>query len=203
MLVALTGGIGAGKSTVAARLQTKGAVIIDADQIVRDVVAPGTTGLAAVVDRFGQTVLAGDGCLDRAALAEIVFADDGARRDLEAIVQPAATVAFRQRLAGVNVDGNLVVNDVPLFAEAARESMPERYDAVLVVEAPLETRLYRLERRGMDREQASARIAVQASDEQRRAIANYLVDNSGDCAELNVRVDDLWIWLQRRSNEQR
>ncbi len=194
MLIGLTGGIGSGKSTVAHLLRAHGAVVIDADEIARAVVEPGTPALAAIVERFGAQMLRADGSLDRGALAGVVFADEAARRDLEAITHPAIGAEFQRRLQSVPSD-SIVVYDVPLLSESSQHT-PGRFDAVVVVEAPLELRLERLEQRGMPRDDAWARIANQDSDDVRRRIATHVVHNDGDLAALAARVDQLWSELQ-------
>jgi dephospho-CoA kinase len=196
--VGLTGGIGAGKSEVSRRLAAQGAVVIDADLIAREVVEPGTEGLAEVVAAFGPEVLTPDGALDRARLGDIVFADPELRSKLNAIVHPrvARRMAELERAAGPGV---IVVHDVPLIAENARAGA---YDMVVVVDAPPKIQAERLvRRRGMTREQARARMAAQASREQRLAIADIVIDNSGSLAELDRQVGDLWAQLRRRAAE--
>jgi dephospho-CoA kinase len=195
--VGLTGGIGAGKSEVSRRLAAQGAVIIDADAIAREVVAPGTDGLAEVVEAFGKEILRADGELDRPALGDIVFADPGLRGKLNAIIHPrvGARMAELERGAG---PGAIVVHDVPLIAE---NGMAGAYDVVVVVDVPPRLQVERLERhRGMTGEQARARMAAQASREQRLAIAGIVVDNSGSLAELDRQVGDLWAELRRRAS---
>ena len=196
MKVAVTGGIGSGKSAVSSRLATRGAVVVDADRIAREVVEPGTPGLAAVVDEFGSGVLASDGSLDRAALAAIVFADPERRAALEAIVHPLVGARSAELLAAAPGDA-VVVYDVPLLAESAGSALgrTREFDAVVVVEAPVQTRLDRLVSRGLTEADARARIAAQADDDRRRAIADHVVDNSGDLAELDAAVDRLWALL--------
>lgn len=194
--VGLTGGIGAGKSEVSARLAAQGAVVIDADAIAREVVEPGTEGLAEVVDAFGREVLLPDGTLDRPRLGEIVFADPELRGKLNAIVHPkvGARMAELERAAG---PGAIVVLDVPLIAESGRT---DDYDMVVVVDAPPRIQVDRLvRRRGMTREQARARMEAQASREQRLAIADIVIDNSGSLAELDRQVGDLWAELRRKA----
>lgn len=193
-MVALTGGIGSGKSTVAGLLAARGAVIVDADAIARQVVEPGRPALAALVERFGADILDAGGRLDRKALAAKAFATDEARRDLEAITHPAIGEEFLRQVAAAPDDG-VVVHDVPLLAEVGARL---DYAEVIVVEAPRELRLERLEQRGVDRGDAEARMAAQATDEQRRAIATRIVDNSGDLASLERQVDALWEALQAR-----
>jgi dephospho-CoA kinase len=194
--VGLTGGIGAGKSEVSARLAAQGAVVIDADAIAREVVEPGTEGLAEVVGAFGPGVLLPDGRLDRPRLGEIVFADPELRGKLNEIIHPrvGARMAELEREAG---PASIVVHDVPLIAESGRT---DAYDLVVVVDVPPRVQLDRLvRRRGMTREQAEARMAAQAGREQRLAIADIVIDNSGSLAELDRQVGDLWSELRRRS----
>jgi dephospho-CoA kinase len=192
--VGLTGGVGSGKSTVSALLADHGAVIIDADRIAREVVEPGTAGYDAVVARFGPDVVAADGRLDRPALAAVVFADDDARRDLNAIVHPLVGRRSAEVLAEVPEDA-IVVFDVPLLVEG---NLAAGYDDVVVVEADEATRLARLAERGMPEADARARMAAQATDEQRRAVATELIDNSGSREALAAQVSDLWRRLQAR-----
>lgn len=194
MRVGLTGGLGAGKSTVAALLAEQGAVVIDADAIAREVVRAGTPGFAAVLERFGPGVVRPDGELDRARLAEIVFADEAARKDLNGIVHPLVGARSAELMAGVPDDA-IVVYDVPLLAEGG---LAEGFDVVVVVEADLATRLRRLEERGLAEAPARARIAAQATDEQRRAIADEIVPNNGTEQELADRIRDLWQRLSVR-----
>lgn len=194
--VGLTGGIGAGKSEVSARLAAQGAVVIDADTIAREVVEPGTEGLAEVVEAFGPEVLLPDGTLDRPRLGDIVFADPELRSKLNAIVHPrvGARMAELEQAAG---PGAIVVLDVPLIAESGRT---DAYDLIVVVDAPPRVQVDRLvRRRGMTREQARARMEAQASREQRLAIADIVVDNSGSLGELDRQVGDLWTELRRRA----
>jgi dephospho-CoA kinase len=194
--VGLTGGIGAGKSEVSARLAAQGAVVIDADAIAREVVEPGTEGLAQVVGVFGPEVLLPDGGLDRPRLGEIVFADPDLRGKLNEIVHPrvGARMAELEREAG---PASIVVHDVPLIVESGRT---DAYDLVVVVDVPPRVQVDRLvRRRGMTREQAEARMAAQASREERLAIADIVIDNSGSLAELDRQVGDLWSELRRRS----
>ncbi len=196
MLVALTGGIGSGKSTVAARLARLGAVVVDADALAREVVAPGSPGLASVVAEFGPGVLLPDGSLDRPAVATIVFADEPARHRLEAIVHPLVGDRAAELVAGAPADA-VVVYDVPLLAESPQSGLRpvEGFDAVVVVEAPAEDRLARLVARGMPDEDARARMAAQASDEVRRAIADHVLVNDADLDALHAQVDALWAGL--------
>jgi dephospho-CoA kinase len=204
MRVALTGGIGSGKSSVAARLAAHGAVVVDADALAREVVEPGTPGLAAVVAEFGADVLAADGSLDRAALAAIVFSDPQRRQALEAIVHPLVGQRSAELIAGAP-EGAVVVYDVPLLAESAgtgRDRTGE-FDAVVVVEAPLGLRVERLVGRGLSADDARARIAAQATDADRRALADHVVVNDGDLTALDAEVDRLWAALTAGAVQER
>lgn len=193
--VGLTGGIGAGKSEVSRRLADRGAVIIDADAVAREVVAPGTRGLAEITAAFGPGVLDAGGALDRGRLGEIVFADSGLLGKLNAIVHPLVAERMRQIERAAPPDA-VVVHDVPLLAE---NRLADRYDVVVVVDVPPEVQLGRLtQQRGMPEDQARERMGAQASRAQRLAIADIVVDNSGPLAELDRRVDGLWEELRRR-----
>ncbi|MFC6881767.1 MULTISPECIES: dephospho-CoA kinase [Actinomadura] len=194
--VGLTGGIGSGKSEVSALLDERGALIIDADLIAREVVEPGTPGLAAVVAEFGEEVLLPDGGLDRERVGSIVFADADRLAALNAIVHPLVGERMGE-LMDAAPSGAIVVYDVPLLTENGLAAM---YDVVVVVDAPVETQLDRLtSRRGMTEEAARARIAAQASREDRRAIADHVIDNSGSLDDLKTQVDALWEDLTRRA----
>lgn len=192
-LIGLTGGIAAGKSTIGDRLAELGATRIDADQLARDAVAPGTPGLARVADRFGaDRVIRADGSLDRAALGEIVFSDPVALGALNGIVHPEVQRLFDEavRTARAAHPSAVIVYEIPLLVEAARK-LP--FDLVVVAEAPPETRIARMvQHRGMTAEDARSRIANQASDEERRAIADIVIDTSGTEAETIAQVDALW-----------
>jgi dephospho-CoA kinase len=193
LLVGLTGGIGAGKSTVAALLAGHGAIVLDADLAARAVVEPGTEGLAEVLRAFGPGVLGADGSLDRAALAELVFTDADRRAVLNAIVHPRVRAWMAERSAQAPA-GSVVVQDIPLLVEGGLAAL---FDAVVVVDAPDELRIARLaETRGMPREQAAARIAAQAPREVRNAAADFLIENRGDLADLGETVAKLWIRLE-------
>jgi dephospho-CoA kinase len=194
LMVGLTGGIGAGKSTVAAMLAARGAIVIDADAIAREVVEPGEPALAALAERFGPEILDAEGRLDRAALAERAFVDEASKKDLEAITHPAIGARFLERIAAAP-ENAIVVHDVPLLVEAKRGG---DYACVIVVEAPLELRLDRLESRGVPRDDAQRRISLQASDEERRAVATWVLDNAGDVEALEQQVDRVWSELQSR-----
>ncbi|MDQ1712124.1 MAG: dephospho-CoA kinase [Frankiaceae bacterium] len=190
--VGLTGGIGAGKSEVARLLAARGAVVVDSDALAREVVAPGTPGLAAVVAAFGDGVLAPDGGLDRPRLAALVFADPAARERLDAIVHPLVGAAAAARTAGAPA-GAVVVHDVPLLVEAG---LAPSFDVVVVVDAPDDVRLARLTgRRGMTEADARARMAAQATRERRLAAADQVIVNDGTRQDLAERVDTLWATL--------
>lgn len=194
--VGLTGGIGSGKSEVSARLRERGAVVIDADRIAREVVEPGTPGLAAVVAEFGEDVLLPSGALDREKVGRIVFGDSARLAALNAIVHPLVGERMRELMDAAPA-GAVVVYDVPLLAENGLAPM---YDEVIVVDAPEETQLDRLvARRGMTEEDARARMAHQASRADRRAVATRVIDNSGTLDDLRTQVDALWETLTRRT----
>jgi dephospho-CoA kinase len=188
--VGLSGGIGSGKTTVARALARRGAIVVDADAIAREVVEPGRPGLAAVVERFGPEVLDGESRLDRPKLAALVFEDAAARADLNAIVHPLVAAETARRLAAAPPDA-VVVMDVPLLVEAARSG----YDVVVIVEAPEGVRLERLIGRGMTPEDARRRMAAQASDAERRKVADVVLDNSGPEEDLERQIDALWAQL--------
>ncbi|MFC4150283.1 dephospho-CoA kinase [Micromonospora mangrovi] len=189
LMVGLTGGIGSGKSAVSARLAALGAVVIDADRIAREVVAPGSAGLAEIVAAFSDRVLDADGALDRAALGRLVFADEAARRRLEAITHPRVRARTAELAAAAPADA-VVVNDVPLLVEAG---LAPTYHLVVVVQTAVTTRLARLTgARGMDRAEAERRIAAQADDARRQAAADVVLPNDGTLDELHAAVDTLW-----------
>ncbi|MFB9505048.1 dephospho-CoA kinase [Streptomyces aurantiacus] len=194
--VGLTGGIGAGKSEVSRLLVERGAVLIDADRIAREVVAPGTPGLAAVVDAFGEDVLAADGTLDRPRLGSIVFADADRLAVLNSIVHPLVGARSRELEEAAPAD-SVVVHDVPLLAE---NDLARLYDLVIVVDASPDTQLDRLVRlRGMTEEDARARMAAQATREKRREMADVVIDNDVPLETLRQRVRDVWTDLERRA----
>jgi dephospho-CoA kinase len=194
--VGLTGGIGAGKSTVARLLAERGAVVIDADQLARDAVQPGTDGLAAIAAAFGPSVLSADGSLDRAALATVVFADPEALARLNAIVHPRVGALTQSRLDELPPD-TIAVNDIPLLVEV---SAAGRYDLVVVVEADQEVRVQRLvANRGMTTQDALARIAAQAAPADREAVADVVIDNTGSYEDLVGDVDELWSLIRDRA----
>ncbi|WP_433478521.1 dephospho-CoA kinase [Spirillospora sp. CA-142024] len=194
--VGLTGGIGSGKSEVSARLAGRGALLIDADRIAREVVEPGTPGLAAVVAEFGEDVLLPSGALDREKVGRIVFGDRDRLAALNAIVHPLVGERMQELMDAAPADA-VVVYDVPLLAENGLAGM---YDEVVVVDAPEEAQLDRLvARRGMTEEDARARMANQASREERRAVATHIIDNSGTLDDLKAQVDSLWDSLTHRA----
>lgn len=197
MLVGLTGGIGAGKSEVAARLVELGAILVDSDRLAREVVAPGTEGLAEVVAELGPGVLGPDGALDRPAVGRLVFTEPAARAKLEKIIHPRVRARAAQ-LAAEAPQGSVVVNDVPLLVETG---IAGTFDVVVVVEASPATRIARLvDGRGMSPTEARDRIAAQASDERRRAVADVVLTNDGSLAELRTAVDRLWSELTTAGN---
>jgi dephospho-CoA kinase len=192
ILVGLTGGIGSGKSTISSLLEGKGAVIIDADAIVREVQLPGSSVLAELAEKFGSEVLAADGSLDRQAVANIVFTDPDALKALNAIVHPAVGKEMNLRMIEQRTTDHVVVLDIPLLTENPREGLQGK----IVVDVPVEVQVERLVKyRGFDEADARARISRQATREQRLATADFVVDNSGDLADLQPQIDKLWQWL--------
>ena len=192
----LTGGIGAGKSEVARRLVARGAVLIDGDAIAREVVRPGTPGLAAIVAEFGEEVLLPDGGLDRPGLGRVVFTDPEKLAKLNAITHPLIGSRSQELFEQAPQDG-IIVYDMPLLTE---NNLASLHDAVIVVDVPVETQLRRLvELRGMTEEDARSRIAAQATREQRRAIADFVIDNTGSLAALDARIDEIWTELTKRA----
>ena len=199
LTVGLTGGIGSGKSEVSRRLRELGAVVIDADAVAREVVEPGTPGLAAVVEAFGEGVLLADGTLDREGLGRIVFGDPDKLARLNAIVHPLVGERIAGRMAEVERDhpDGVVVYDVPLLVE---NHLQDGYDVVLVVAASAETQLRRLvQQRGMSEDDARARIAAQAPLADKLAVADIVVDNDGPLAALGPRVQEVWADLSARA----
>lgn len=187
--VGLTGGIGSGKSEVARLLAGHGAVVIDADALAREAVAPGTEGLARVAGEFGADVLGADGSLDRSKLAQIVFADSDRLAALNAIVHPYVARRSAAMMAAVPADA-VVVYDVPLLVE---NNLEQQYDVVVVVDVSPETQVDRLTRiRGMSEPEARARMAAQATQDQRRAAADVVIDNDADLGSLRAKTDALW-----------
>jgi dephospho-CoA kinase len=187
--VGLTGGVASGKSTVSAILAELGAVIVDADLLAREVVGPGTEGLAAVVEEFGPDVLGPDGGLDRPRLGALVFADPERRRALEAIIHPRVRARAAEIEAAAPADA-VVVHDIPLLAETGQAAS---FDAVVVVDVPVEVQVDRMVRiRGMSEADSRARIAAQADRDSRLAVATYVVENTGSLDELRVRVEEVY-----------
>lgn len=205
LLIGLTGGIASGKSVVSARLREHGAVIVDADVLAREVVEPGTPALREIVEEFGAEMLDDDGRLNRPALGRLVFTDPAARARLNAITHPAVWDAARRRFSEAEAEnpGAVIVYDVPLLAEG-RSDRPMSFDLVVVVTAPLDTRIDRMMRdRGMSRDEALHRIGAQASDAERLAIADVVIDNGGALAETYTQVDALWDQVHRSAESGR
>lgn len=193
ILVGLTGGIGSGKSTVSSMLADKGAVVIDADAIVREVQEPGSPVISRLAETFGDSVVTEDGALDRQALAQIVFTDPDALKKLNAIVHPAVGAEMNRRIIEQRSTTNVVVLDIPLLTENPREGLQAR----IVVDVPEETQVQRLVQfRGFEESDARARMSRQATREQRLAGADFVVDNSGRPEDLPEQIDSLWEWLQ-------
>jgi dephospho-CoA kinase len=206
LVVGLTGGIGSGKSTVSGLLEERGAVVVDADRIAREVVAPGGPAYQPVVDRFGPGVVGADGAIDRPALAKVVFADPAARADLEAITHPAVGAAMAERLTAQAGTDNVVVLDVPLLVEGGRgrAGLPHGVAAVLVVDTPPEVAVQRLVRdRGMKAADVEARMAAQATRDERLALADVVIENSSSPEHLRGEVDRAWAWIEDLHGERR
>ena len=198
--VGLTGGIGSGKSEVSRRLRELGAVVIDADVLARDVVAPGTDGLGEVIEQFGIGVLTADGALDRPALGALVFGDDEARKRLEAIIHPRVRARAAEIEAEAAPDA-VVVHDIPLLVETGQA---DRFDLVVVVDVPPDVQLARLTgARGMTADEAQSRIASQATPQDRLAAADLVIDNGGTLDELDDRVGEVWGRLTARAGDTR
>lgn len=199
LLVGLTGGLGAGKSTVGRMLAEHGAVVVDADDLARRALAPGTRGFKQACDLFGDEVLTEDGELDRAAIAEIVFADDDKRRALESITHPEVFHLLAQEVERHQGSDDIVVFDAPLIIETGFD---EACDVVVVVTAPLEAQVARAARdRGMTEAEARARIATQISPARREAAADVIIRNDGDLGSLRRQVDELWADLRARAGK--
>jgi dephospho-CoA kinase len=195
-LLGLTGGIGSGKSTVSALLAARGAEIVDADLVAREVVAPDGVAYQPLVDRFGPAVLRPDRTLDRPALAGLVFADAEARRDLDAITHPAIVGVMAERIADHAGTDHVVVLDIPLLIEKGQAGV----EAIIVVDCPEELAIDRLvTHRGFDPADARRRIAAQISYESRLALADIVVDNSGSATDLEREVERLWQWIESRN----
>ena len=197
LLVGLTGGIGAGKSTVAELLAERGAVVIDADDLARRAVAPGTSGFDRVVETFGRDILGPDGGIDRATLADVVFADPSRLRELEAIIHPEVARLLVESVEPYRDTDDVIVYAVPLLAE---RGMAEGFDVVVVVVADVDRRIERLMRdRGMTAEEVRARVAAQLPDEERARVADVLLDNDGEPERLIPQVNRLWTDLAKRA----
>jgi dephospho-CoA kinase len=194
LVIGLTGGIGSGKSTVSALLAEKGAVVVDADAIVREVQQPGTPVFEAMVERFGAGIVAGDGSLDRAVVADLVFGDSGALADLNAIVHPAVGAEIARRMEALAATDDVVVLDVPLLVES-KNAYPVA--GLLVVDVDPVVAVGRLvEHRAMREADVRARMARQASREERLARADRVIDNSGSPDDLRAQVDAAWEWIE-------
>ena len=192
--VGLTGGIASGKSAVADALAGHGVILIDSDVLAREVVEPGTPGLAAIVERFGAGVLAADGTLDRAELGQIIFGDDAAPADLNQLIHPAGR-ARRAEIFETAPDGAVVIAVIPLLVETG---IADQFDQVVAVDLPEDLQLERLmARNGYDRDEALARVRSQASRAERLAVADHVIDNSGTPAQTRAQVDRLWRQWQR------
>jgi dephospho-CoA kinase len=197
LLVGLTGGIGSGKSTVARLLAGRGAVVIDADDLARQTVAPGTDGFERVVQAFGRDILTPDGDLDRRRLGEVVFDHVDRRRELEAIVHPEVARLFMEAVEPYRTTKDVVIYSIPLLVE---RGMVDAFDVIVVVVADEDRRVERVVRdRGLDRDEVRARIAAQVTDAERSRVADVLLDNDGEPGELEVQVDRLWPELTARA----
>ncbi len=197
LAVGLTGGIGSGKSAVADRLVARGAHLVDADQVARDVVEPGQPAYGALVERFGPRIVAADGAIDRAALARVAFADPEALRALNDITHPAIGAEMLARRRAVGAAGGVVVVAIPLLRAVHRQTA--ELDLVVVVDCPVPVALDRLvAERGMDRADAERRIAAQITREERRRDADYVLDNGGSLEALDREVERVWSWLARQ-----
>lgn len=199
IVVGLTGGIGSGKSTVSDGLVARGAELLDADAVTRSLQAPGQPVFEAMVARFGPGIVSDDGFLDRAAVAALVFEDEAALADLNAIVHPAVGTELRRRLAALAGSASVVVLDIPLLAEGARRGKPPRYEmnGVIVVDTPIGVAIERLVAyRGFSDKDARARVARQASRTERVMLADLVIDNSGDRELLQRQLDRAWRWIE-------
>lgn len=194
LLVGLTGGIGSGKSTVSAKLAERGAVIVDADAIVREIQAPGGLAYQGIVDRFGSGIVTEDGTLDRPALAAIVFNDDQARRDLNQLTHPFVGQVMAEQIASNADTDNVVILDVPLLAEAGKDAYGVA--GLIVVDCPVDEAVERLvAHRGFTEADARARIATQMGRDDRLAMADFVVDNGGPLEDLDEQIEACWRWL--------
>jgi dephospho-CoA kinase len=195
MKVGLTGGIGAGKSTVADLFSQKGAVVIRSDELARQVIEPQTPGFQQVIDRFGKDFVNSEGYIDRAKLAQIVFHDDAALKDLENIIHPLVRSKTNQ-IIDQHTSETIIVNEIPLLLEKNMECL---FDFLVIVISSEKNRLERLAQRGLTTEQASARMAKQVSDDERKAAADFLIVNDGNLDQLDADVEKIWQTLQERS----
>lgn len=195
MKVGLTGGIGAGKSTVADLFSQKGAVVIRSDELARQVIEPQTPGFQQVIDRFGKDFVNSEGYIDRAKLAQIVFQDDAALKDLEKIVHPLVRSKTNQ-IIDQHTSETIIVNEIPLLLEKKMESL---FDFLVIVISSEKNRLERLSQRGLTTEQATARMSKQVSDDERKAAADFLIVNDGNLDQLEADVEKIWQTLQERS----
>ena len=195
MKVGLTGGIGAGKSTVADLFSQKGAVVIRSDELARQVIEPQTPGFQQVIDRFGKDFVNSEGYIDRAKLAQIVFQDDAALKDLEKIVHPLVRSKTNQ-IIDQHTSETIIVNEIPLLLEKRMESL---FDFLVIVISSEKNRLERLVQRGLTTEQATTRMAKQVSDDERKAAADFLIVNDGNLDQLEADVEKIWQTLQERS----
>ena len=195
MKVGLTGGIGAGKSTVADLFSQKGAVVIRSDELARQVIEPQTPGFQQVIDRFGKEFVNSEGYIDRAKLAQTVFQDDAALKDLEKIVHPLVRSKTNQ-IIDQHTSETIIVNEIPLLLEKKMESL---FDFLVIVISSEKNRLERLSQRGLTAEQASARMSKQVSDDERKAAADFLIVNDGNLDQLEADVEKIWQTLQERS----
>ena len=195
MKVGLTGGIGAGKSTVADLFSQKGAVVIRSDELARQVIEPQTPGFQQVIDRFGKDFVNSEGYIDRAKLAQIVFKDDAALKDLENIIHPLVRSKTNQ-IIDQHTSETIIVNEIPLLLEKKMESL---FDFLVIVISSEKNRLERLAQRGLTTEQATARMSKQVSDDERKAAADFLIVNDGNLDQLEADVEKIWQTLQERS----
>ena len=198
-LVGLTGGIGSGKSTVAEALASRGAAVVDADRIAKEIVEPGGPAYAPVIERFGADVVLPDGHLDRPALAALVFNDAEALADLNAITHPVIGRVMAQRTAAAGETAEIVILDIPLLNIATKQRM--KFDAVVVVDAPEDVAVQRLcSHRGFTEQDARARIAAQMGREERRSLADLVIDNSGSRDDLDGELERAWVWLTEKAD---
>ena len=195
MKVGLTGGIGAGKSTVADLFSQKGAVVIRSDELARQVIEPQTPGFQQVIDRFGKDFVNSEGYIDRAKLAQIVFQDDAALKDLENIIHPLVRSKTNE-IIDQHTSETIIVNEIPLLLEKKMESL---FDFLVIVISSEKNRLERLAQRGLTTEQATARMVKQVSDDERKAAADFLIVNDGNLDQLEADVEKIWQTLQERN----